>query len=85
MRTLVVALLFLSPDCYAQMTSATSVKPASAEKSAEQKKRDDLYTRAGFYIWRYRGNQTRGQQMNNLRTGKKNATRFEVGTRCPRC
>jgi len=55
MRTLVVALLSLAPHCYAQTTSATPVKPAIAEKTAEQKKRDDLYARAGFYIWRYRG------------------------------
>jgi hypothetical protein len=54
-RTLVLALLLLSPNCYAQTTSATPVKPAIAEKTAEQKKRDDLYARAGFYIWRYRG------------------------------
>ena len=55
MRTLVVALLLLSPHGYAQTTSATSVKPAIAEKTAERKKRDDLFARAGFYIWRYRG------------------------------
>ena len=50
-RILVVALLLLSPHCYAQTTSGTPVKPAIAEKTAEQKKRDDLYARAGFYIW----------------------------------
>ena len=54
-RTLAVALLLLSPHCYAQTTSATSAKPAIADKTAEQKKRDDLYLRAGFFIWRYRG------------------------------
>ncbi|MFZ0521008.1 MAG: hypothetical protein WAL95_08295, partial [Candidatus Acidiferrales bacterium] len=31
------------------------MKPAIAEKTAEQKRRDDLYARAWFYIWRYRG------------------------------
>jgi hypothetical protein len=55
MRTLIVALLLLSPHCYAQTTSAAPVKPAIAEKTAERKKRDDLFARAGFYIWRYRG------------------------------
>src|ERR1700689_4901524 len=45
MRTLVLALLLLSPNCYAQTTSATPVKPAIAEKTAEQKKRDDLHAR----------------------------------------
>jgi len=55
LRRLVVALLLFSPRCYAQAMSTTQVKPAIAEKTAEQKKRDDLYARAGFYIWRYRG------------------------------
>jgi hypothetical protein len=55
MRRLVGVLLLLSPHCYAQMASATPVKPAMAEKTAEQKKRDDLYARGGFYIWRYMG------------------------------
>jgi hypothetical protein len=54
-RRLVVALLLLSPHCYAQTMPATPAKPAIAEKTAEQKIRDDLYARAGFYIWRYRG------------------------------
>lgn len=54
-RCLVVTLLLLSPHSFAQTTSATPVKPALAEKTAEQKKRDDLYARAWFYIWRYRG------------------------------
>ena len=55
MRTVAVALLLFSPHSHAQTTSATPVKSAIAEKTAEQKKRDDLYVRAGFYIWRYRG------------------------------
>ena len=55
MQTIVVALLLLSPRCYAQTPSATPVQSAIAEKTAEQKKRDDLYARAGFYIWRNMG------------------------------
>jgi hypothetical protein len=60
LRPLVIALLLLSPQCHAQATSRTPEKPAIAEKTAEQKKRDDLYARAGFYIWRYRGETDEG-------------------------
>jgi hypothetical protein len=55
LRGLVIALLLLSPPCYAQASSTTPGKPAIAVKTAEQKKRDDLYARASFYIWRNRG------------------------------
>ena len=60
LRRFVIALLLLSRSWSAQATSTILGKPAIAGKTAEQKKRDDLYARAGFYISRNMGGADKG-------------------------